>query len=301
MKIGILSRNGLLYSTRRLVQAAKLRGHSVTLIDTTTVSLEMGQATALSQKYAHLNAIIPRIGTSITNYGIAVVRQFESLGIATTASSQGIHQSRDKVYSMQLMHRHGFPVPRTAVIHHPSAIPAAVRAVGGLPVIMKQSHGTQGQGVRLIHDLRTAVFALHDLQKNHQQVLVQEFIAEAQGKDLRIIIVGGRCVAAMQRSAPDDDFRANLHQGGTAVVAEPPRAIQELARKACNLHDLMIAGVDLVKSERGYLLLEVNSSPGLKGIEQSTGVNVAKAIIEHVETAVPSHRKQASKRKKKRA
>ncbi|MEM7118069.1 MAG: RimK family alpha-L-glutamate ligase [Chloroflexota bacterium] len=301
MKIGILSRNSHLYSTRRLAQAAKLRGHSTTIVDTTTIPLEMGQVTRLGQKYAHLDAIIPRIGTSIAGYGIAVVRHFEALNITTTASSEGIHRASDKLLSLQLMNREGLPLPKTAVIHNHTTLPTAIRAVGGLPVVLKRSYGSQGQGVELVHDLKTAVHTFRQLHRAYDQVLIQEFIAEAEGKDLRLIMVNGRCVAAMQRSAPPDDFRANLHQGGTAVSVDPTPAMRDLARKVCQVHNIAVAGVDLVHSKRGPLLLEVNASPGLKGIEQASGVNVAKAIVEYLETAVPPQQKKRKKRKKKRA
>ncbi|MCB0000420.1 MAG: RimK family alpha-L-glutamate ligase [Anaerolineales bacterium] len=298
MKIGILSRNSSLYSTRRLLQAARLRGHEAFVIDTTAVSIDLGHATSsLQNRYPKIDAIIPRIGTSITEYGLAVVRQFEALGIPTTASSAAIEQSRNKLQSLQLMQRHELPIPKTAVVNHPGTLYKAIQAVGGLPVVMKQIYGTQGDGVVLVHDIRSALSALPTLQRGGQPVLVQEFIAEAQGQDLRIIVINGRCIAAMQRSAPPDDFRANLHQGGTAVSIALSSPIKKLAQKASHVHGLQVAGVDLLQSTRGPLLLEINSSPGLQGIETVTGVNVSSEIVAFVETAVGKRSKRTAKKR----
>lgn len=298
MKIGILSRNSSLYSTRRLVQAARLRGHEAFVIDTTAVSIDLGHETSsLRRHYPQIDAIIPRIGTSITEYGLAVVRQFEALGIPTTASSAAIEQSRNKLQSLQLMQQHELPIPKTAVITHPGTLYKAIQSVGGLPVVMKQIYGTQGNGVTLVHDIRAALTALSTLQRGGQPVLVQEFIAEAQGQDLRVIVINGRCVAAMQRSAPPDDFRANLHQGGTAVAIQPSSHIKKLAQKASHVHGLHVAGVDLLESGHGPLLLEINSSPGLQGIETVTGVNVSSEIVAYLETAVNKRSQRTAKKR----
>lgn len=298
MKIGILSRNSTLYSTRRLVQAARLRGHEAFVIDTTAVSIDLGYETSsLRRRYPQIDAIIPRIGTSITEYGLAVVRQFEALGIATTASSIAIEQSRNKLQSLQLMQRYELPIPKTAVITHPGTLYKAIQSVGGLPVVMKQIYGTQGNGVMLVYDIRAALTALSTLQRGGQPVLVQEFIAEAKGQDLRVIVINGRCIAAMQRSAPPDDFRANLHQGGTAVSISLADQIQKLAQKASHVHGLHVAGVDMLQSDRGPLLLEINSSPGLQGIETVTGVNVSNEIVAYLETAVGKRSKRTSKKR----
>lgn len=298
MNIGILSRNSSLYSTRRLLQAAMLRGHEAIVIDTTAVSIDLGHETpSLRQHYPQIEGIIPRIGTSITEYGLAVVRQFEALGIATTASSAAIEQSRNKLQSLQLMQRHDLPIPKTAVVTHPSALYKAIQAVGGLPVVMKRIYGTQGDGVALVHDIRSALRTLAAFQSGEQPVLVQEFIAEAQGQDLRVIVVNGRCIAAMQRSAPPNDFRANLHQGGTAVSIPLSDQIKKLAQKASLVHGLHVAGVDLLQATQGPLLLEINSSPGLEGIETVTGVNVSNEIVAYLETAVAKHKKKPRPRR----
>ncbi len=301
MRIGILSRNPELYSTRRLAAAARERGHHAQVIDTTAVAVHIGRPdrppgepqlliggeTGLAGTAAlpAPDAVIPRIGTSVTFYGLAVVRQFETAGVLTTASSSAIACSRDKLQSLQCMVQAGLPIPRTAVIARPEALYAAVEAVGGLPAIVKLIHGTQGRGVFLAHHLGTLAAMLQRVEELNRQAIVQEFIAEAGGRDLRLIIIGNRCVAAMERQAPSGEFRANLHRGGMATRLEPDSATVALAVAAARAHGLAVAGVDLIPSSRGPLMLEVNSSPGLEGIERATGVDVAAAIVEYVEKA----------------
>lgn len=301
MKIGVLSRNGALYSTRRLLEAGRQRGHTMLLIDTLGVVVDMGRAEGdgdlkrvskqavlggLAYPYVQLpqvDAIVPRIGASITDYGLAVVRQFEAKAVPTVASSLGIGSSRDKLHSLQLMSQAGLPVPKTAVLAQPHLYFSAVRAVGGPPVIIKLNQSTQGRGVILAPNYRTVEVVVSRLRRLKQLLLAQEFVAEAEGRDLRVIVVGGRCVAAMQRIASDGEYRSNLHRGGTAVAISVSPDISRLARRAAQVHQLDVAGVDIIQSKRGPLLLEVNSSPGLEGIEQATQVDVAAAIIEYLE------------------
>lgn len=296
MRIGILSRNHTLYSTRHLVDAARQRGHIVHLLDTLSVAVELQPSSqqmrllsatpiglARMSRLPELDAIIPRIGSSITFYGVAVVRQFEALGVLSTAVSDGIASSRDKLHSLQIMQQAGLPVPRTAVIAKPQALFAAVEFVGGLPAVIKLVRGTQGKGVILVHDLTTAARALQSVQDTERHALLQEFIAEADGRDLRVIVVGNQCVAAMERRAADGEFRSNLHMGGTAVAIKLDRKTQKLAVAAAKAHGLAVAGVDLIQAERGSLVLEVNSSPGLEGIEGITGVDVATEIVAYLE------------------
>ncbi len=300
MRIGILSRNPALYSTRRLADVIWNRGHEAHIIDTTAVAVHLGGAGA-SQDHSHvlianpagvaavaplpsLHAIIPRIGTSVTFYGLAVVRQFETAGVLTTASSDAIARSRDKLHSLQVMVGAGLPIPRTAVVARPEALFAAVNAVGGLPAVVKLIRGTQGRGVLLADHLATVATMLRRAEELNQQAIIQEFIAETNGCDLRVIVIGNRCVAAMERRAPPGDFRANLHQGGSAKAVQLDRQTAALAVAAARAHGLAVAGVDLLISRRGPLLLEVNSSPGLEGIEKATGVPVAEAIVEYLET-----------------
>jgi ribosomal protein S6--L-glutamate ligase len=309
MHIGILSRNPQLYSTQRLVAAARRRGHQVEIIDTTSVAVHIGQpdrspgeaqllvnslpGLAGTTRLPALDAIIPRIGTSVTFYGLAVVRQFETAGVLTTASSSAIACSRDKLQSLQLMAQAGLPIPRTAVVARPEALYAAVESVGGLPAVVKLIHGTQGRGVFLAHHFATVAAILQKVAALNRQAIVQEFVAEAGGRDIRLIVVGDRCVAAMQRQAPTGEFRANLHRGGSASPFTPDAATIALAVRAAQAHGLAVAGVDLIPSRSGPLLLEVNSSPGLEGIEQATGADVAGEIIRHLEAGF--NRKPASK------
>lgn len=321
MRIGILSRNRSLYSTRRLAEAARARSHSVSIIDTVTVVVEVGGdsereakikvvnprlvglAPLLRAKYQNgvlqlpaVDAIIPRIGARITYYGLAVVRQFEARGVLTTAASQGIAKSRDKLHSLQIMNQAGLPIPKTAIVNKPASLIPAIQAVGGPPVIIKLIRGTQGRGVILARNLKTAEAVLDKLKALKRQALVQEFVSEAQGKDRRIIVVGNHCVAAMERSAPDGEFRANLHLGGTAAPYVPDKATASLALAACRAHGLSVAGVDIIQSRRGPLLLEVNSSPGLEGIEQVTQIDVATEIVRFLEQAATRQKPPSSRR-----
>ena len=300
MKIAILSRNSAFYSTRRLVQVAQSRGHIVRVLDTLSIAVEVGldrtEASELRMigttplgltrtiGVPEVDAIVPRIGASVTFYGLAVVRQFEALGVVTTATADAIACSRDKLHSLQAMDEASLPIPRSAVIASPRALVAAVQAVGGLPVVIKLIRGTQGKGVVLARNLATAAAVLEKVHAAKRQALVQEFVAEAGGRDQRLIVVGDRCVAAMERVAVDGEFRANLHRGGTAVPIEPDRRTENLALAAAKAHGLAVAGVDLLQSGQGPLLLEVNSSPGLEGIEKATGKDVAGAIISYLET-----------------
>ncbi len=337
MRICVLSRNPRLYSTQRLVEAARERGHLASVLDTMAVAVRIGlrvtadpdptqdglPATADAHRrpangpapmlvegtgtglprllrLPPTDAIIPRIGSSVTTYGLAVVRQFEAAGVATTASSQAIAGSRDKLQSMQLLSEAGLPVPRTAVLAHPDVLFAAVEAVGGLPVIIKLIQGTQGRGVVLARYMSTVAAVLEQVSSRQRQVLVQEFIEEASGSDLRLIVVGNRCVAAMERRAPAGEFRSNLHRGGKGTAVVPDKEMVDLAVRAAEVHGLEVAGVDLIMSKRGPLVLEVNSSPGLEGIERVTGVDVAGAIVALVERKVAKEKQQQKRRSKRR-
>lgn len=306
MKIGILSRNPHLYSTRRLVEAAQKRGHEARVIDTMGVAIELGAPELAesgikvveSMTHRHriwgmwsevtsflpeVDAVIPRIGASITYYGLTVVRQFEAQGVITTATSQAIAQSRDKLHSLQIMQQAGLPIPKTAVIVRPEALYSAIQAVGPPPVVVKLIQGTQGRGVILARNWQTTAAVLDKLRAYNKLALVQEYVAEAEGQDMRIIVVGDRCVAAMIRTAAEGEFRANLHRGGTAVPVTLDEETEQMALIAARSHGLSVAGVDLIQSERGPLLLEVNSSPGIEGIETVTGQDVAGAMIQFLE------------------
>ena len=285
MNIGILSRNRNLYSTRRLAQSARMRGHSVRIIDTLHVPVKIGvKKGELNGPFLpSVDAIIPRIGTSITFYGLAVVRQYESMGVLTTAPSSAIARSRDKLHSLQMMSKAGLPIPKTTVVTDPAEIWPAIQIAGGLPVIIKLIRGTQGRGVYLATKMKTVETILRTVHRLREQVLVQEFIRESTGTDIRIIVIGNRCVAAMKRTAAEGDFRSNLHRGGSARPVSLDQISKQLATKAAQAHGLGVAGVDIVQSRRGPLLLEVNSSPGLEGIESATKEDIASEIVRYLE------------------
>jgi ribosomal protein S6--L-glutamate ligase len=302
VNIGILSRNRNLYSTRRLAQSARMRGHSARVIDTLQVPVKIGvrKGEVSGPQLPPVDAIIPRIGTSITFYGLAVVRQFESIGVLTTAPSSAIAKSRDKLHSLQMMSKSGIAIPKTTVVTDPLEIWPAIQIAGGLPVIIKLIRGTQGRGVYLATEMKTVITILNTVHRLREQVLVQEFIEESRGTDIRIIVVGNRCVAAMRRTAATGDFRSNLHRGGSAEPVTLDLASRQLATKAAHAHGLGVAGVDIVLSRRGPLVLEVNSSPGLEGIETSTREDVAGEIIRYLERE-EKRRKHKRRQQRKRA
>ncbi len=295
MKIGILSRNPTLYSTRRLVQAARLRGHQVKVIDTLSIPARAEDGSPLAVgavPLPNVDAIIPRIGTSITPDGLAVVRQFEGRGILTSATAIAIARSRNKLSSYRLMQEANMPMPHTEVVNELADIKSAVQAVGGLPVIVKLVRGTQGRGVFLVseYDILEAIFEL--LKRVRQEMLIQEYIHESNGSDIRIIVVDGDCVAAMQRTAAAGEFRSNLHRGGSAKPLNLTQTMKTFAVQAAQLHGLSVGGIDILLSNRGPLFIEANSSPGLEGIERTTKVDIAGSIIHYLE-------KEARKKKKR--
>lgn len=289
MRIGILSRSRNLYSTDRLVTAARQRDHRVEVIDTVQAARLLNATSAHSRRrlrraLPRVDGIIPRIGASITRLGVKVVHSYEARGVVTTAPSGGIGQSRDKLKSLTLMREARLPIPRTALVSDPNELSLAVDNVNGFPVVIKILKGTQGRGVILASNMATAQAVLSIFFRHGQRpILIQEFIAEADGCDLRLLVVGNRCVAAMQRSAPEGEFRANLHRGGIARTYSPDYETERLALQAAALHRLGVAGVDIIPSKRGPLLLEVNSSPGLEGIETTTKVDVAGEIVHFLE------------------
>ena len=290
MKLAILSRNSKLYSTRRLVEAARVRGHSVRVLDPLRCYMRIASdGFAMHYKgkpIAGYDAVIPRIGASVTRYGTAVLRQFELMGSYTPNPSDAILRARDKLRAHQLLAAQGIGMPATVFGDNPDDTVDLLSMLGPPPHVIKLNEGTQGAGVMLTEKpsaSRSVVEALRGLYANF---VVQEFIAEAQGADLRCFVVGDRVVASMRRQAPDGDFRSNLHRGGSAERVEASAAEQEVAvRAACGL-GLSVAGVDLIRSQRGPLVLEVNSTPGLEGIEQVCGVDVAGSIIEHIATNI---------------
>ncbi len=308
MKIAILSRNARLYSTLRLVEAARQRGHSVRVLDPLRCYMRIA-AGAFEIHYKGralrgLGVVIPRIGASITFYGTAVLRQFEMMGVRTPNSADAILRARDKLHSLQLLAREGIGLPTTVFGDNPDDTADLLKMLGDPPHVIKLNEGAQGQGVLLAEKRSAAQGMIEAFRGLYANFLVQEFIREAKGADLRCFVVGGRVVAAMQRQAPEGDFRANLHRGGTAIPVILTPQESEISLHAARVMGLGVAGVDLLRSSRGPLVLEVNSSPGLEGIEAATGVDVAGAIIEQVTEGARQRavvRKAKAKRVRRRA
>ena len=292
MKIGILSRNAKLYSTNRLVEEAKARGHEVRVIDHLPCYMNITSMNPSvhygSEKLEECDAIIPRIGASVTFYGTAVLRQFEMMNVYPLNESVAITRSRDKLRSLQLLARRGIGLPVTGFARYPDDTEDLIRLVGGAPLVVKLIEGTQGIGVVLAETNQAAesvIDAFHGLNAN---ILVQEFIKEAGGADIRCFIVGGKVVAAMKRQGKEGEFRSNLHQGGSAQLVKISSAERQTALQAAKIMGLNVAGVDILRSNHGPVVMEVNSSPGLQGIETSTGKNVAGMIIEFIEANAKS-------------
>lgn len=287
MKIAILSRNPRLYSTARLVEAAQLRGHQVRVIDHLKCSmvLEDGNPRVYykDELLEGFDAVIPRIGSSVTFYGTAVVRQFEMMGVFTLNGSVAIVRSRDKLRSLQIFSRHHLGIPKTIFARHPRETDTLIKEVGGAPLIIKLLEGTQGIGVVLAETNKAAKSVIQAFYGLNANILVQEFIKEAKGADVRVFVVGGKVVAAMKRQGLEGDFRSNLHQGGSATKISLTKAERKTALEAAKAMGLNVCGVDMLQSERGPLLMEVNSSPGLEGIEKYTGKDIAGSIIEYLE------------------
>jgi ribosomal protein S6--L-glutamate ligase len=287
MKIGILSRKSRGYSTKRLKEAAKLRGHDVRVLDTLKFSIfaekKKPQLYYNDKPLARYDAVIPRIGASITFYGTAVVRHFEQMGVYTLNSSQSIRVSRDKLRASQILSRHNIGTPASAFVRERNSIISAIEKVGGAPVIIKLLEGTQGVGVILADTVKTAQAIVETLQSTKHNVLIQKFIAESKGRDIRCLVVGGKVVAAMRRIAVGDEFRSNVHRGGRVEAVELDDDYQSTAILAAQIFGLNVAGVDLLESKDGPQVMEVNSSPGLEGIESATKIDIADAIIQHIE------------------
>jgi ribosomal protein S6--L-glutamate ligase len=286
LRIGILSRKASLYSTRRLKEAAEEREHQVRVVNPLrcymNITAKMPKVMYGSEEL-QFDAVIPRIGASITFYGTALVRQFEVMGAFSLLESQGIARSRDKLRSLQLLSREGVGLPITGFARSPQDIPGLIQMVGGAPLIIKLLQGTQGKGVVLAETAKAAESVIAAFQQLDANILVQEYIKESKGSDLRALVVGSRVVAAMERKAAPGEFRSNLHRGGTAEPVTLTLAEKNTAIRAARVMGLTVAGVDLLRSNRGPVVMEVNSSPGLEGIETTTGVDVAGAIIEHIE------------------
>lgn len=290
MRIVILSRQEALYSTRVLAEAGRARGHAVDVLDTLQFDIRLSRRNPelfyQGKPVGKVDAVIPRIGASITFYGLAVVRQFEMMGVYCLNESQAIARSRDKLRSLQLLSRHDIGLPPTVYTRQAEHLPACIDQLDGPPVVVKLLQGTQGIGVVLAESTRAAssvIEAFHGLEQN---ILIQKFIKEAKGADIRALVVGRKVVAAMKRQAVAGEFRSNIHRGGTAKKMRLPPEYRKTALAAARVLGLTVAGVDLIESQEGPMVMEVNSSPGLEGIQKATKVDVAAAIIEHIETAV---------------
>jgi ribosomal protein S6--L-glutamate ligase len=286
MKIAILSRNSSLYSTRRLVEAARVRGHSARVLDPLRCYMRIGAGAFeihwRGRALRGFDAVVPRIGASITFYGTAVVRQFEMMGVYALNGSDAILRARDKLRSLQMLAREGLGLPTTVFGDNPDDTRDLLTMLGDPPHVIKLNEGAQGQGVLLAEKRGAAQGMIEAFRALYANFIVQEFVREADGADLRCFVVGDRVVAAMRRQAPEGDFRANIHRGGTAHAVELTAAEVDAALRAARVMGLDVAGVDLLRSARGPLVLEVNASPGLEGIEGASGIDVAGSIIDHI-------------------
>lgn len=290
MKIGILSRNAKLYSTRRLVEAAKERGHEVEVVDVLKCYMNITaskptvyyKSRGIKEKLK-FDAVLARIGSSVTAYGTAVLRQFEVGNVYCLNESIAISRSRDKLRAHQLLARKGIDMPITSYAHLADATEDLIEFVGKAPLIVKVMNSTQGKGVLLAETNKAAESLINAFRDLDTDFLVQEFIKEAKGADIRCFVLGDKVIAAMVRTAKEGEYRSNLHRGGSASIIKLTPAERAIAVKSAKIMGLDIAGVDLIRSERGPLVLEVNSSPGLEGIEKATGKDVAAAIIQHIE------------------
>lgn len=287
MKIAILSMGSKLYSTRRLAHAASARGHDVHVLNTLKCYLGVSSAAPgvfyKGQRLTGFDAVIPRVGASITSYGLAVLRQFEMLGVFPLNESLAIGRARDKLRTYQLLARKGIRLPATSFAHDVETTQDLIGIVGGAPVVVKLLEGSQGKGVVLAETQNAAESVIDAFRELQAHFLVQEFIADAGGSDIRCLVVGGRVVAAMKRQAEEGEFRSNLHRGGSATVARLSAEERRVAVRAAKIVGLHVAGVDLLRSASGPVVLEVNASPGLEGIETTTGKDVAGMMIKFLE------------------
>ncbi|MCG9731018.1 MULTISPECIES: 30S ribosomal protein S6--L-glutamate ligase [unclassified Shewanella] len=286
--MGLLASNPDLYSNQRIIEAGEQRGHEMVFLNIKQCYLKLDA----SEPEVHyrggrilndLDAVIPRIRPSMTFYGCALTRHFESLNIMALNTSEAITRSRDKLFSLQLLQKNNLDIPTSGFANSPVDTKDLIDMVGGAPLIVKLLEGTQGKGVVLAETTKAAESVINAFKSLHVNLLVQEFIKEAQGKDLRCFVIDGKVVASIERTAAPGEFRANIHQGGSASIVSVSAAEKQLALKAAKTMGLRVAGVDIIRSSRGPLLLEINSSPGLEGIESATGIDIAGAMIESIE------------------
>lgn len=288
MNIFILSVNPNIYSTNRLLQEAEHRNHNVRIINHLKCSIKLsGGKREIIYKgeniIDHPDVIIPRIGASATRHGAAVVKEFEMNGVFSTARSLGIIRAQNKVRTLQIMNRKGIPIPDTLFSVNTDNIKEQIELLGGAPVVIKLQEGTQGMGVMLAESKKSAKSIIDTMYSTNNSILLQEFIKESNSEDIRVFVSGSKIIAAMKRKGLDDDFRSNIHRGGSGSIAKLSDIEKRMAIRAANYLGLPICGVDLIRSKRGPLLIEVNSTPGLQGIEAYTKVNIAKSIIKYIE------------------
>ena len=290
MKLAILSRAPRAYSTQRLRTAAQDRGHTVKVLDTLRFGIDLsGKEPDLQfrgKPLSDYDAILPRIGNSITYFGTAVVRQFEQMDVYTPNTAAGINNSRDKLRATQILSRHNIGMPPTTFVRDRADVIPAIERVGGAPVVIKLLEGTQGIGVILAPTIKVAEAIIETLQSTRQNVLIQRFVKESKGRDIRALVVGDRVVAAMRRVAQGDEFRSNVHRGGSVEPVELAEDYQATAVRSAQIMGLKVAGVDMLEGNDGPQVMEVNSSPGLEGIETATNLDVAGAIIDHIDHQV---------------
>lgn len=293
MKIAILSRNRRLYSTRRLVEAGTKRGHEMHVVDILKCYMDITSSSPaiwyMGQQLEGFDAVIPRIGASVTHYGLAVIRQFEMMGVYCLTESVALGRSRDKLRALQLLSRKGLGLPKTSFAYNVHDTKELIKLVGGTPLVLKLCEGTQGRGIVLAETPKAAESVIEAFRELRAEFLVQEFIKEAGGSDVRCFVIDGKVVASMLRTAQEGEFRSNLHRGGSAKVTKLTPTERHTAIKAASTMGLHVAGVDLLRSHRGPLIMEVNSSPGLEGIEQTTNKDIADAIIAFTEENARPH------------
>lgn len=303
LRIAILSRNRALYSTKRLIEAIEKRGHRAVVLDhlKCDIVIEQDRPTIYyhGEEVKNVSAVIPRIGASVTFYGAAVVRQFEMMNIPTAIESQALVRSRDKLRSLQILARSNIGMPKTVFTNYSKEVDKIIDSVGGAPLIVKLLEGTQGYGVVLAPTKKAAESMIEAFHSMKARVIVQEFISEAKGADIRAFVIGNRVVGAMKRQGKEGEFRSNLHQGGSGVLIKLSKKEREVALTAAKSMNLSIAGVDMLQSDRGPLVLEVNSSPGLEGIEKATHKDIATEIVKYMELLIDQSkvRKKSGRRK----
>lgn len=297
MKIAVLSRNSKLYSTKRLIEAIEQKGHESVVLDHLKCDIVMDNDGPYifykGEKLTDINAIIPRIGASVTFYGTAVVRQFEMMNVFSAVDSLAITRSRDKLRSLQILSRSGVGMPRTAFTNSSKGDNKVLKHIGQAPVVIKLLEGTQGLGVVLAETNKAATSVVEAFESLKTRVILQEFIAEAGGADIRAFIVDGEVVGAMKRQGKEGEFRSNIHRGGSAEIITLSKKEKATALSAAKSMGLAIAGVDMLQSSKGPMVLEVNSSPGLEGIEGATGVDIAGKIVEFIERSVAKKRRKS--------